>query len=169
MAAPYRPRFNIKTIFPIMGIVTRDKLIFNMGIPILVRRHLYIETAPWILQEDYCCMTHGEFELLKWQCTKCLTPATGNICICGIKKVFDFNPGCWKQNTGTWSCSSFLMDVVSNEFVSSTHWGRDKMAAVSQTTLSNVFSWMRMLEFWLRFHWSLFLRVQLTIIQHWFR
>ena len=50
-----------------------------------------------------------------------------------------------------------------------THWGRDKMAAVSQTTLSNAFSWMNMLEFWLRIHWSLFLRVQLTIIQHWFR
>ena len=48
-------------------------------------------------------------------------------------------------------------------------WGRDKMAAVSQTILSNAFSWMKMLEFWLRFHWSLFLRVQLTIFQHWFR
>ena len=43
------------------------------------------------------------------------------------------------------------------------------MAAVSQTTLSNAFSWMKMSEFRLRFHWSLFLRVQLTIIQHWFR
>ena len=50
-----------------------------------------------------------------------------------------------------------------------THWGRDKMAAVSQTTLSNAFSWMKMLEFRLRFHWRLFLRVQLTIFQHWFR
>ena len=50
-----------------------------------------------------------------------------------------------------------------------THWGRDKKAAVSQTTLSNAFSWMKMLEFRLRFHWSLFLRVQLTIFQHWFR
>ena len=48
------------------------------------------------------------------------------------------------------------------------HWGRDKMTAVSQTTLSNGFSWMKMLEF-RRFHWSLFLGVQLTIIQHWFR
>ena len=50
-----------------------------------------------------------------------------------------------------------------------THWRRDKMAAVSQTTLSNAFSWMKMLEFRLRFYWSLFLRVPLTIIQHWFR
>ena len=38
-----------------------------------------------------------------------------------------------------------------------THWGRDKMDAVSQTTLSKAFSWMKMLEFRLRFHWSLFL------------
>ena len=50
-----------------------------------------------------------------------------------------------------------------------THWCRDKMAVVSQTTLSNAFSWMKMFEFRWRFHWSLFLRVQLTIFQHWFR
>ena len=50
-----------------------------------------------------------------------------------------------------------------------THWGRDKMAAISQTTLSNAFSWMKMLEFRYKFHWGLFLRAQLTILQHWFR
>ena len=41
---------------------------------------------------------------------------------------------------------------------------RPKKAAISQTTLSNEFSWMKMFEFRLRFHWSLFLRVQLTNI-----
>ena len=50
-----------------------------------------------------------------------------------------------------------------------THWGRDKMADIFQTTFSNAFSWMKMSECRLRFHWSLFLRVQLTIFQHWFR
>ena len=49
-----------------------------------------------------------------------------------------------------------------------THWGRDKMDAISQTTFWNAFSWMKMLEFRLIFHRSLFLRVQLTIFQHWF-
>ena len=49
-----------------------------------------------------------------------------------------------------------------------THCGRDKMAANSQTTLSNAFSWMKISEFWLKFHWSLFVSVQLTIFQHWF-
>ena len=51
-----------------------------------------------------------------------------------------------------------------------THWGRDKMATISQTTFSNAFFWMKMYEFWLlRFHWNLFSRVQLTIFQHCFR
>ena len=45
----------------------------------------------------------------------------------------------------------------------------DKMAASSQTIFSGAFSWMNSFLFWLIFHWSLFLRVQLTITQHWFR
>ena len=49
------PRRNIKMVSPGMGIPmlkirwSRDRLIFNMGILILVRGHLYIETAPWSL------------------------------------------------------------------------------------------------------------------------
>ena len=50
-----------------------------------------------------------------------------------------------------------------------THWGRDKMAAISQTTLSNDFFRMKMFEFRLRFHWNLFPRPQLTIFHHWSR
>ena len=43
------------------------------------------------------------------------------------------------------------------------------MVAFFQPTFSNAFSWMKIYEFRLTFHWSLFPRVQLTIIQHWFR
>ena len=50
-----------------------------------------------------------------------------------------------------------------------THWGRDEMDNISQATFSNALSSMKMLKFRLEFHWSLFLRVQLTISQHWFR
>ena len=49
-----------------------------------------------------------------------------------------------------------------------THWGQDKMANIFQTTFSNAFSWMKMYNFSFRFHWRLFLRVQLTKYQHWF-
>ena len=44
-----------------------------------------------------------------------------------------------------------------------THWGRDEMNNISQTTFSNVFSSMKMFQFRLKFHWRLFPRVQLTI------
>ena len=44
-----------------------------------------------------------------------------------------------------------------------------QMDAISQTTFSNAFSWMKMFEFRLKFHWIWFPRVQLTIIKLWFR
>ena len=45
------PCLNIETVFPGMGIPRLknrlgERLIFNKGIPILVKWHLYIETAP---------------------------------------------------------------------------------------------------------------------------
>ena len=49
--------------------------------------------------------------------------------------------------------------VFGTESVLLTHWGRDKMAAISQTTFSSVFSWMKMFYFWIKFHWTLFLKV----------
>ena len=57
--------------------------------------------------------------------------------------------------------------AVSQEML--THWGRDKIDAISQTPFSNAFSWMKMNEFRLAFHWSLFLRFESTIFHHWFR
>ena len=48
------------------------------------------------------------------------------------------------------------------------HWGRDKMAAISWTTFSNAFPWMKKYTIWFKIHWSLLLRFQLTINQHWF-
>ena len=60
-------------------------------------------------------------------------------------------------------------NVYMTSFSLLNHWGRDKIDAISQTTFSNAFSWMKMFELRLKFHWSLFLRVQLTIFQHWFR
>ena len=56
-----------------------------------------------------------------------------------------------------------LLHESSWNIASLTHWGRDKMAAIFQTTVSNGFSWTKMLEFRLKFHWSLFPRVWLTI------
>ena len=43
------------------------------------------------------------------------------------------------------------------------------MATISQALFSDAFLWMKSFVFWLKFHWSLFLRIQLIITQHWFR
>ena len=43
------------------------------------------------------------------------------------------------------------------------------MNAIFQMTLANVYSWMEMYEFLSWFQWNLFLHVQLTLFQHWFR
>ena len=67
----------------------------------------------------------------------------------------------------TWKC--FHLMTSSTEFHNElTHWGWDKMAAIFQTTFSNAFSWMKIYKFRLRFHLSLFPRVQLTIFRHCF-
>ena len=50
-----------------------------------------------------------------------------------------------------------------------THLPLDRMAATLQTIFSDAFPWIKCFVFWLKFHWSLFLSVQLTITQHWFR
>ena len=44
-----------------------------------------------------------------------------------------------------------------------THWGHNKMVAILQMTFSNWLSWMKPGVFLFKFHWVLFLMVQLTI------
>ena len=54
-------------------------------------------------------------------------------------------------------------------FSLTTHWGWGNMAAIFQTAFLDAFCPMKMYNFRLRFCWSLFPRVQLTIFQHWYR
>ena len=62
-----------------------------------------------------------------------------------------------------WSAFNYPPDKIL------THLPMDIMAAISQTILLDAFSWMKMYEFRLRFHWILFLRVQSTIFPNWFK
>ena len=58
-----------------------------------------------------------------------------------------------------WCCWFWLLLLV----WISTHWDRNTMAAIFQTTFWGTFSWMKIYGFRLRFHWSLFLTFELTI------
>ena len=61
----------------------------------------------------------------------------------------------------------FMLDIWC--MMTLTHWGRHQIDAISQTTFSNAFPRIKMNEIRLGFHWSLFLKFELTIFQHWFR
>ena len=63
-------------------------------------------------------------------------------------------------------CDTWSPSIHSRQL---THLPLDKMAAISQTIFSDAFWWMESFVFWLKFHRSLFLNVQLTKAQHWFR
>ena len=94
-------------------------------------------------------------------CLSCTHPSVGVPC--------SLNADWIDRSVQTDTPSHKMHHLIGHNMALLTHWGRDKMAAVSQTTLSNAFSWMKMLEFRLGFHWSLFLRFEITIFHHWFR
>ena len=52
-------------------------------------------------------------------------------------------------------CKSHEISAVMLKVVSA-HWGRYKTDVVLQTTFSNAFSWMKTLEFNIRFHWNMY-------------
>ena len=85
------------------------------------------------------------------------------IALVGIANTTVYKTSQFPQVSGAWQTV-----LTFNTASKLTHWGRDKMAAISQTTFSNAFSWMKMFELSLIFHWRLLTRVQLTIYQHWF-
>ena len=47
-----------------------------------------------------------------------------------------------------------------------TNFPQEKMAIISRMIFSDAISWMKSFVFWLKVHWSLCLRLQLTITQH---
>ena len=69
------------------------------------------------------------------------------------------------------SASQFKLVECLSQWMSQTltHWGWDKIATNSLRTFSNAFPWMKIYKLRLRFHWSLFPRVQFIMFQHWFR
>ena len=69
---------------------------------------------------------------------------------------------CTWRWTNTTRCHLVRNGDVNDIYVS-TQRGRDKMADIFQTTVSNAFSWMKMCKFRLRFHWISFPRVFFTI------
>ena len=118
-----------------------------------------------LIRNDITCKYMFMFSLKKSSLTGLIGPVGTNFSENWIAiENFSIKEMHLKMPSAKWRLFGLGLDEL-------THWGRDKMDAVFQTTFSNGFSWMKIYEFRLSFHWSLFLRVQLTIHylnQHWF-
>ena len=76
----------------------------------------------------------------------------------------------WVRDTNSMRVSFSLIQILyGGKSHIPTHWHRDIMAAIFQTTFSNAFSLTKMYQFQLKFRWSMFRSVHLTTTQHWFR
>ena len=105
-----------------------------------------------------------------------LVPTWTFICIVNVKRTVALSPRVVGDNP-PWNMHMYpvnpgiLFYYAGRHFIVRfrnvlTNWGQDKMAPIAQMIHSNAFSWMNVLEFRLKCHWSLFLRAQL-IFQHW--
>ena len=117
---------------------------------------------------------HGPCSLWRnWWCHECVTHNLQNnthlyacIMMLGLHQSFlvkSFGQTSWQTNRH--KCNGKAVSPVPSL---NTLTPRPN-GAIFQTTHSNPFSWIKIFEFRLKFHWSLFLRFQLTIFQHWFR
>ena len=61
----------------------------------------------------------------------------------------------------------YIGDLLGYRWVNLIYLSLDKMAAILQMIFSYAFLWMKCFVICFKFHWSLFLRVKLTITQHW--
>ena len=155
-----------------------------MGFPKLVKCHLYIESAPRVTcpifaARDFmrlaCNILRG---ISIWRCYLiCM-----RIAIVQIRWPYDnVRPLIWLPwlviqdlnfKTSSWAQHKIKTETIklqAHKHFIVTHWGWDKTVNILQMTFSNAFSLIRMYEFCLQFHCSLFLGVQLTMFQHWFR
>ena len=48
-----------------------------------------------------------------------------------------------------------ILAALTMKITSLTHWVLNTMVAILQTTFSNVFSWMKIIVFWFKFHWRM--------------
>ena len=130
-----------------------SKVRFEISHPFPSFNGCTVEVLEWIsifishLVMALAAIDWGGFSSSTLACSQ--TPATH------MKIFHQYVPLVWSSNELQW------LDL--------TQWGRDKMVAIFQMTYSNAFSWTKMCEFRLKFHWSLFPVVQLIASQHWFR
>ena len=102
----------------------------------------------YVADSDLC---HGEnFPTRKWNMTHDLKLPNNAVWFAFLFPNVTLNEQIWPLNIFVnFVISSCAYDLHETRI---THWGRDKMATILQTTYSNAFSWMKVVIFWIKFH-----------------
>ena len=167
-----------------------DSFIFIFEFPILVRPHLYIESAPWCRNVHRHAMKLWWPSSLKHECVAmehCVKMRTLNISnhlaerrsvsihVChvlfAVHRGLRVSRDLLKRMTTRLNIHRIIKvshRLPSTDPCSKTLRPRQNCRNLADD-ISNAFSWMKIYDFRLRFHWSLFLRFEFTILQHWFR
>ena len=112
----------------------------------------------WCMDDLYFCALNSKFRpsfsFMHQVLLHVVVPLCGN-------KLFSTGTSClnYESDNLKWVKSGFMSRLYSLELCLLTLWGWDNMAAIFQTTFSDAFSWMKIYELRLIFHWALFLRV----------
>ena len=77
-----------------------------------------------------------------------------------------YHPLLWLTATAWLISPRAKMALAKTRWFALTHSPMEKKAAILKTIFADAFSWMKCFVFGLKFYWSLFLRVQLTISEH---
>ena len=149
-----------------------DHLIFNMGIPILVR-HLYTERAPWWMHKEFATPGHTLVLMNPYPVGVTDEPTWGAPVVSRQEPPVEY----YHLTTGspTECCfMSFLPGMVSvssmiHHNIILTHWGWNKMVDVLQVSFSLAFTGTETFEFQTKFYRNMFCRMLLTLCQRWFR
>ena len=128
------------------------ELTFSLSCPEMFRKFPFLYNLLWVL------LAQGQIQLVQ---PNFRSPGvTGRPLVLNI--VFRIEDMEIKNVKGPFQCKGIpIMKMRQSDLL--THWGRDKMATIFQATFSNAFAWIKIYDLRLRFHWSLFSRVQLTI------
>ena len=123
------------------------------------------------MSRQYSC--RDMYKISLWSVEHILNYSTPNFCgISNWIKIPLMAPGPWPHwflvvRCHLWACWPVIckLSAWGLQHVGLTQLPLDKMAAISHATFWNAFSWMKSIVSWFKFHWNLFLSVQLMIFQ----
>ena len=114
----------------------------NTGAPVLKLTNSRIDKPGTRARTNACTQTHTVTHTLThaWMCNVIKSEKVNH-----IEKLSQLSLITTSDNACRWHVTGQPLCVAL------THWVRDKMTAIFQTTFSNAFSWMKMYEFRLKF------------------